>query len=995
MGRSNFLRAFVSLVVLLVLFVIYSVTVVPAIEPNFERRMSVVRSSGSTKTYLGEFGSQIAQLFPPDAWESQSPRVLRDDRRKTAMLFKTYEILSGGGIRITPCTVIYGSAGIDKNGQEKPPLIMQAPDGATIYFDKPIDLSAIDLGHPESGQLLGRVRIQRKEDSTGRGGLVIDTSNVHITADGLMTPNDFDFEFEKSYGSGNNLIIEVDKIRRGQKPNLDILQSIELVSLHKLYLNPQTADPLGGDSPGISPNAKKDVPTQITCRGPCRIDFRRNTLSFSKSVDLRRLNENGPPDVLECDALTIFFSKLVGAEPNSLTSNARKKSLDFKVKRLLATGNPVKLSAPSRFAYLRGSRLEYDMSSRKFRMTSTTQSFFRHVNEDAEHRLAAPQITYNASKDGSVGTLLANGQGSFNALLIEKRQTISVHWDRQLSLSDHEHGKLLAIDGNVEANLATTGIIQAGKVNIWLEPSPVLPSISTASHKRTISLRPKRIVATQQVDFDSPQLTAQCARLETIFAHGLPTSATDSADVARVRPAAMTNRRDPGQRLRNRFTSDNKPNQQQDAVEGANNPAAKDNRKVQLTGSTIALALTMQGQEIRSIDQIDVKGNARFRELVSANSDGQPLAINAHAFRLNNPDSIDAFVQATGAPTVITTGDIKVKATNVQLDRKKNLVWSNGSGEAKIPIEKDFQGNQLQKAGVATVTWQKAMEFDGSLMELHGDAFVDGPEFQMRADHLQARLDRKIDFSVTKSSKPEVELISAQDNVRAIYETREFGKLISSTYMQVPNATINALNGNVSVEGTGQIMITKRGFSGQDFNNGISKAKTSRDPKVGQDKRLTFLQINFQSGVVGNIEKRVLEFNRNVKTIYGPVYDWDQKINPDGKLQEDDVLMSCDKLILAQGPRTVSGGTPIDLRAIGNTFVEGKSFQAAGEQINYDQAKDMLTIRGGGSRDAQIRYEDAKGSTIDKSFRELRFFPGERRAEASEVPVLEFRTFGK
>ena len=58
-------------------------------------------------------------------------------------------------------------------------------------------------------------------------------------------------------------------------------------------------------------------------------------------------------------------------------------------------------------------------------MTSTTQSSFRHVTDEAEHRLIAPRITYNAPDvtrperdrdNDTVGTLFANGAPSANIM---------------------------------------------------------------------------------------------------------------------------------------------------------------------------------------------------------------------------------------------------------------------------------------------------------------------------------------------------------------------------------------------------------------------------------------------------------------------------------------------------------------------------------------------------------------------------------------------------
>ncbi|MCA9215741.1 MAG: hypothetical protein KDB27_21900 [Planctomycetales bacterium] len=1002
MRRSNVLRAATSLIVVAVLFGIYSLTIVPAIEPSFVR--SAVKASATTGTersigLAGEFGEQIVSLFAPDAWEAQSPRVLRDDDRRTAILFQRYQLIDGGGLHISPCTVVYGTASVDENGKPKPPLVMSA-DGATIHFDEPINLSNIKLGRPQSGQLLGPVLIQRSEDSAGRGRLVVDTSNVHISPNGIMTPSDFKFEYEKNTGSGSNLIIKIESLPDGKKATFDVLQSIELVELDQLYLNPETADPLGS----AESDGKDDVPTTVTCKGPCRIDLRRQTLSFAKDVFVQRVNNNGSPDALACDLLTIFFEKI--AQPPSATKAKPNDRMtpDFKVQRLLATGAPVRLDVPSRFAHLRGSRLEYNLLTREFRMTSADQSSFRHANEDAVHRLVAPQVTYRASKGEKIGDIMATGPGAFHANLVKAQQAISVGWKNLLSLRPDAKAlspddqprefKLLSADGDVEAKLDTTGTVLAGHVNIWLEPTDdETDDVNPATRDRLrVSLQPHHLEATRQVAFESPKLAAKCQYLSTRFHQ----KQQFVQNATQVRPANFGQiKTSPAGRAR--FTSDTGSQRAPAPNDGQTNrsPAKLAERKVQVNGTTIAIKVTMDGQDIQAIDQVDVKGNARFRELANRDSTTQPISVDAQAFRLSNPDSLKAFVQAIGEPTVISTGGFKFTASNVQLDREKNLVWSTAKGEAKIPIEQDFNGLPLQEPREATVTWDRSMEFDGSIVKLTGNAFVDGPDFQMRARQLQVHLDRYVDFSEKSPAQPDIKELTAQDDVRAVYETYEFGKRMTSTFFQVPNISVNALNGDLSVDGAGQILLTKRGFK---KNGSLADEESPRNltpQEESTDELLTFLQIDFQSDVRGNVKKRHLEFHRHVKAIYGPVYDWDQKINPNADPQEDDILMSCDTLIVAQGRARQDGTRPMDMRAIGNTFVEGMLFQAAGDQVAYDQSKDLLTLKGDGVRHAEIRYRDAKGAKVENSAKEFKFYPGERRAEFNEVPVLEFRTIGK
>lgn len=1007
MRRSNLIRAVTSLIVVLLVFAVYSIAVVPVIEPVIAQPPQHVTSDSDRTIATSEFSREIAQLFGDDDWETESPRVLRDDKRKMALLFKTYEIGSDGGVIISPCTVVYGSAE-RSSGNGKAPMILQAPDGATIFFDAPIDLSTAKAGQLVSGQLRGNVTISRAADATGHGELMVKTSNVQITNEGLMAPNEFNFEYEKSSGSGHNLIVRVDKVRNGKKATFDIIQSIELVTLHNLYLSPETADPLDTSANDSADSKSKNIPTQVTCDGPCRIDLRRNTLSFEDNVDLRRLNPNAADDVLKCNQLTIFFEKQRTAE----TANRVDRAPSFEVERVLATGNPVILSAPSRFAYLRGSRLEYDLDTRKFRMTSATQSSFRHVDETSEHRLFAPRIVYTATAEDQIGSLAASGPGTYHGTDIEKNQNLVLKWENELSLSPVKHFHLLSIDGHVDAQLGDNGHVQAGHVDIWLEPSPKLPRMGKPAGKddSTISLRPHLVRANGQVDFDSDELTAQCDNLETKFTHlmGSDLAGSDSTPPrdrknARIYNAGIQNR--VRQNSRGRFTStelaepaESEPRRADDSELGLDSKLSRRDQKMQLTGSKIDIAITMVGPSIRAIDQVDVKGNARFRELATSTTQTQPLAVDANSFRLTNPAALNATVQAIGSPTIISTGGFQVEATNVHVDKEKNLIWSTGSGTATMPIRQNVQGKPLDVPAEAKITWTRSMEFDGVLIKLTGNALVQAPDFQLESDNLQARLDRRIDFSEKRSGKPNIAQITAQENVIGLFETRELGRLMSSTFMRVPNVTFNTLNGDISVDGAGQIMMTKRGFNESGglvpiSRNQPEQAAVRPEPK---DDRLTFLQIDFQSDVRGNVEQRILAFNRDIRTIYGPVYDWNQKINPNSEPQENDILLSCDKLVVAQGRPGNEGTRPLDMRALGNVFVEGQAFQATGDRVTYDQSKDMLILRGNGQTDAKIRYrKDNKSATIDKSASEFKFYPGKREAVFNEFRSLEFRTIGR
>ena len=85
----------------------------------------------------------ITSLFPADAWERQGAK--RIETEQCTLLLKDYQPTADGRLELKPATLIfYAAPEKDAKGKQKSkgrPIVLRAPQGAILQFDKPLDLA--------------------------------------------------------------------------------------------------------------------------------------------------------------------------------------------------------------------------------------------------------------------------------------------------------------------------------------------------------------------------------------------------------------------------------------------------------------------------------------------------------------------------------------------------------------------------------------------------------------------------------------------------------------------------------------------------------------------------------------------------------------------------------------------------------------------------------------------------------------------------------------
>jgi hypothetical protein len=145
--------------------------------------------------------------------------------------------------------------------------------------------------------------------------------------------------------------------------------------------------------------------------------------------------------------------------------------------------------------------------------------------------------------------------------------------------------------------------------------------------------------------------------------------------------------------------------------------------------------------------------------------------------------------------------------------------------------------------------------------------------------------------------------------------------------------------------------------------------------------RLMFVGVRFERQLIGDFPRREAQFTGRVRTVYGPVDDWNATLpfdDPD-RLGLDGLLLTCEELTLNQ-VRDGSEAPPFEAKAERNVVIENLRYTARAAVVSFAQAKDLLVLKGDGRAPARLSMQERPGAPTSD-------------AEAGEI--LLWRTGGR
>jgi len=1013
----------VSFAIVFVAYWAYALVAVPLIEP--EAKVGTTGEISETDRDVGGGlgdGQQkrFAGLFPADSWVHGTPKILESDR--IVLLAQTYHNFGDGRVKITPCTMIFLPAEAKDNPAKlKESVILEAPDGAMLEFDSPLDFGRGKIGQLIGGKLNGRITIRGKGRNPGpNDDLLIVTKNVQLSRQHVWTPHPVDFHLGPNYGRGKDMRIKL--LSAGQQRSsdpgtrVDGIESFAISRVERLHLELSEAELPSADgdtrrqaNPSSAATDEEKMPVEITCRGPFKFDLIRKVATFKDHVDVIRINPRGPSDQLNCELLSIFFTDRAaddGAvatadeiDDDSPEEGQTQQSLDIEPSRLEARGNPVVVTAPSRKAHARGQVLSYDLKTEEISLESTSEVFLK----QEESEIHAKSVKYKPAGEGRLGQLTAIGPGWIRAKMSERPdELLEATWNKELLVRPDQHNQRISLDGGTSLAFRGFGRLDAGEIHFWLNETrqvdPRRPNTSRPNDKAPMRLSPDRMLAKTAVKLNSPQLVGAVEQLQVWFEEK---KASGSSAGGSVSPATST-------RVATTSPVSERPGVTRPETTDTPRTAEPPKQRFSITGRLLQARVLYREDEETQLSELIIEDGVRFAETQTAKPDEKPLLISGDRLHMTGAEGPNAAATVVGKPAHFEARGLGLTGGNININRGTDRIWVDGVGRMVLPIDRDPQGNKLATPGVMNVDWKKGMNFDGRTATFKDSVVASGSQQTLRTETMEVHFDRHFDLSRDggiagggRGQEPEVEKLICRGGV--LMENRTVEELprgrptpgrptltekrqTSYDRMQVPDLRINLKNGNILTAGPGWLhSVRLREDTASSLGGLAAPTPVGRDDSRGGEKPaspLVGLHVRFQQSITGNIHRRSMNFNKRVHAAYAPVDSWQTVLDTDDpdELGPQGVVLHCDRLTVTEMKTPLEGRRSMELEAAGNTVVESSDFTARAIRMTYAEGKGLLVFEGDGRNDARLfRQTQLGGAASELAAKRILYWPKTKR----------------
>jgi lipopolysaccharide export system protein LptA len=1043
MPRPRLIPVFSSFGLVLVAYWFYALVVVGLIEPAAGGR---VRGDGldNPADSVDELAG-LAEHFPPDHFVRHKPKML--ESRQAKLLFGDYtkDPQNERKVELRPCTMIFtpDEPGVGLAERNRRAVILDAPEGALLEFDQPLELRQAKIGRLLAGQLQGPVVIRSQGKLPGpEDDLRIDTRDVDLSEQRISTSHPVEFRWGFNHGRGQGLCIDLlpDKKAPQHGPNVGGIKSLELSKVERIHLQFNKKD-MAGAKPGSgqpSKDAKKDAgtqPAEITCRGPFRFDVEGKVASFRDQVDVWQIMPSGPSDHLSCEVLSIYFVPKKKANP---AAGAAKQAggpkagggkgdagpLDLEPQRIEATGNPVAVHAPSRMVEARGQRLEYDLQSGRTVLGGSEEVFLT----QGANQIHARSVQYQPAGPGRLGQILAEGPGWLVGQSPDKPDDqLEARWNKQLQVRPHQQNQVISLAGSVELYFRGVGRLVADEVHFWLTEKPDPAKSGRAT------LQPDRMLARKDVRIHHPQMDAAVNQMEVWFenlppqpgakpeaggplavrADGGPPRLADwvprifgpaawtvrSTALGAVRLMRLTMARQgvaptaipSGPLPPAQIPLDPVPPGQGPAVSAG--PPLPSQQRFDVVGDLLQVQVLVRGRKTE-LSELVVEGNVRLLEQQTEKPGERPMLVSGQRIHVVDASTPGAAVAVTGQPAHFEARGLELDGSNINLNRGTNRLWIDGPGWMTLPMDRDMDGRQARDAGPLEIHWQQRMDFDGRTVQFEDSVVATSRSHQLRTETMDVTLSQPIRFADTKSSvRPDVQRLVCRGG--AYMENRSVDQQgqASVDRVQMGDLAVDLATGDLTGAGPGWFRSIRQGSSqGLEGRLGNLASRQPAGRPSPDDPSLTYISVDFQRSLTGNLRRREMAFANAVKTVYGSVDSWDAVLDPDKpeRLGPRGAVLTCDQLAVAEMPTANRTQRATELVASGNTLVEAAAYTARASRISYADLKGLLILEGDGRSDAELFRQERVGAEMSRfAARKIYYWPATNRLSIDDASMME------
>ena len=990
----------------------YRLVVVPLVEPRLPGQFGSAALSPEAAAAIRARADQrlmaLADVFPDGAWERDSPIML--ESRQMRLLFKDYHSLPDGRVNLSPCTLVVlpdrnRSAAASTAGRT---IVMRAPQGAVLEFDEPLDLRQGRLARLIGGNLRGQVTIRGTPSEPGREDEIeIVTRDIMLDEFEVRTAEMVQFRYGRSSGSGRGLVAQLmpRETAGDHGPNFGGVDSIRLDRDVRMRIEESAG---GGLLPGRSAPAAPAQPAEpvlVSCRGSLCLNVSAHVITLEDQVDIVRAGQGLAGDRLTCDLLAILLARRGPARADEAAGGppAPDGSMHggLEPTEIQAKGRPAVMTSLAAGVEARAERLGYEIATR--RVVLDGEEPVSLVMRGSE--LEARKIDYTPGPPGDPGQLLAVGPGRLHAHA-DGGPPVRARWQQWLRLRPDGGGHVASMLGAAEVDVESQGRLAAAELHLWLDmlAAGAGPDVPREAHGAAGSplagVRPTRLLARGDVEVEAEQAEVRTDRLEIWF--------RDDPAAAAVAASAPPDGTAPPPAAADAAAPTPPP------------PAATDPPAAR--GRFAATASLVRGLVLRSgtggqLDELSMENEVRLLEIPDPADPAAPAAgieILGDQLHLARAQRFDARVVVSGRPARVQGRDIDLEGPLVTFDRGQSRFAVDGAGRLALPLAAGgISGLQLTAApppvaaepGRLDVTWQGRMEFDGLTARFLERVVADGGAATVRAAAIDVVFDRPFAVAAGQGGggpQPEVARIACGGGVRVESESNSADGGRSQERLYARDIVFDRATGDIVGNGPGRLTSTRTGTgpgielsmpgAGQGPARPASRTLSGGGPQPAEG--LSFLGVDFQRGLYGNLQRRQVEFHQRVEAIWGPVAAWSDTLDrhASGGLPARTFTVSCDVLGVGQAPPLP--GRPraaLELEAGGNVLVEGESFTARSARLSWSEGKDLLVFAGDGRTDAQLFRQVQPGAQPSQaSAGKILFWRELNRVEVEDARFLDF-----
>ena len=1005
----------------------HRLTVVPWVEPRVQDASQAIEISPEEAAAIRARADRrlaaLGDIFPAGSWEREDPIML--ESRQMRLLFKQYQALPDGRVNLVPCTLVVlpDRNRVADDGNAGRTLVLRVPQGAVLEFDEPLDLKQGRLARLIGGSLRGQVTIRGTPSAPGADDdIEIVTRDVELEELEVRTAEMVQFRYGRSTGSGRALLARL-LPRAGasdQGPGIGGVDSIRLDRDVRMRLEGMQGGLLPGQNKppaAAEPGAAADaVPVFVTCRGGLCLNVSANVITCEDQVEVVRTAPGGSTDQLACELLAIMLGR---QEPAAGSAGGRSGLRPLEIQ---AKGTPVVARSSGAGLEARAARLGYEIATRRILLDGEEPVSLVARGTEMEAR----SIDYVPGPSSAPGALMAVGPGWLRTRSAGS-PPVQARWQKWLRMRPDGGGHVASIAGDAEVAVETQGRLSGSEMHLWLDlakpaapagapPAAAVAEVSGAGPDLS-GVRPTRMLARGMVEVEAEQMAARTDRMEIWFRPQDPAAVPPAGNELQPQPAVMASK----------------------SVGPAAGPTAAqpDMQKSPTTGRLVATAalvrglVTMAGQK-SELAEMSLEGQVHVVEEPRAGAVAAPRDAGAEAameirgdqMQLTRPTRFDARAIVSGRPAEVRGRGLDLQGPLIDFDRGRNRLTVDGAGRLKVPVAAGaggfesfgFSGGMTPSPVAATpplpavggqaaaapgsldVNWQGRMDFDGLTARFVDRVVTASGGTTVRAGSLDVVFNRPIEFAAGRPQpavRPDVTRIACGSGVRIESESAAQDGAKSMEQLFVRDLVIDRTTGNVTGTGPGRLASTR---FGQAPNMSLPAGPQTPgaapvQPAPSRPDELTYLGVDFQRGMRGNINSRVMEFHQRVEAISGPVAKWGDSLDPHAAagLPPRVVTISSDVLGVGQAPPAPGQKrSSIELAAGGNVLVEGESFTARSARLTWSEAKDLLVFEGDGRSDAQL-YRQVKvgAATSSASAGKILYWRALNRVDVDDARYLD------